>query len=276
MANRRPLHDRDAHGGRPSGPTWFDGDHARGEAYDERFRRLAAAGHDVHGEANFVMRWRPRSVLDAGCGTGRVAIELARRGVEVVGVDIDWEMLRTACAKEPEVAWYQADLATLNVPDEVEVEPEVPSRRRRRRFDLAVMAGNVLLFVTPGSERSVIERVTMHLHHGGILVTGFQLVDGSYGLDDFDADCAAAGLALHERYANWMGDRWQGSENYSVSVHLRPRPEGLGPDEAPETSDDDRGPSVAGEPGAAGVAAPGDAVATGSSTGSSTGSAADR
>ena len=30
-----------------------------------------------------------RSVLDAGCGTGRVALELVRRGLEVVGVDLD-------------------------------------------------------------------------------------------------------------------------------------------------------------------------------------------
>ncbi|MEQ1788221.1 MAG: SAM-dependent methyltransferase, partial [Acidimicrobiales bacterium] len=51
-----------------------------GDDYQARFDRLAAAGDDVHGEATFVRAYAPRSVLDAGCGTGRVAIELARGG----------------------------------------------------------------------------------------------------------------------------------------------------------------------------------------------------
>ena len=37
----------------------------------------------------------PTTVLDAGCGTGRVAIEPARRGIEVVGADVDPSMLAT-------------------------------------------------------------------------------------------------------------------------------------------------------------------------------------
>src|SRR5262249_53540301 len=47
-------------------------------------------------------------VLDAGCGTGRVAIELARRGFSVVGLDSDTVMLDTARAKAPELSWVQA------------------------------------------------------------------------------------------------------------------------------------------------------------------------
>ena len=42
------------------------------------------------------MRFEPTTVLDAWCGTGRVAVELARRGVRVVGVDVDASMLATA------------------------------------------------------------------------------------------------------------------------------------------------------------------------------------
>ena len=62
-----------------------------GDEYQARFDSLAARGVDVHGEVAFVLGLdpAPASVLDAGCGTGRVAIELARRGVEVVGVDVD-------------------------------------------------------------------------------------------------------------------------------------------------------------------------------------------
>ena len=43
---------------------------------------------------------RPR-VLDVGCGEGRFAVELARRGFAVVGVDVAEEPLRRARAREP-------------------------------------------------------------------------------------------------------------------------------------------------------------------------------
>ena len=84
-----------------------------GDAYQQRFDQLAASGTDVHGEAAFVMRYRPATLLDAGCGTGRVAVEVARRGVEVVGVDLDASMLATARRLGPTVEWHEADLATL-------------------------------------------------------------------------------------------------------------------------------------------------------------------
>ena len=78
----------------------------RGDDYDERWRRLAAVGHNVHGEADLVEQLLRETggtrVLDAGCGTGRVAIELARRGFSVVGVDADGGMLDAARAKAPE------------------------------------------------------------------------------------------------------------------------------------------------------------------------------
>src|SRR5262245_37948055 len=69
--------------------------------YDARWERLAAAGGAVHGEADLIASLRPDAVLDAGCGTGRVAIELARRGIEVVGVDLDADMIEAARRKAP-------------------------------------------------------------------------------------------------------------------------------------------------------------------------------
>ncbi|GAA2344350.1 hypothetical protein SVIO_007330 [Streptomyces violaceusniger] len=60
-----------------------------GEEYQSRFDRIAVEGGDVHGEAALVRSFAPATVLDAGCGTGRVAIELARHGIAVAGVDVD-------------------------------------------------------------------------------------------------------------------------------------------------------------------------------------------
>jgi ubiquinone/menaquinone biosynthesis C-methylase UbiE len=62
----------------------------------------------------------PLSVLDVGCGTGAVAIELRRRGYEPVGVDISASMLdfarRNAAAKGAPVRFEVQDAAELSLP----------------------------------------------------------------------------------------------------------------------------------------------------------------
>src|SRR5690348_13474767 len=120
---------------------WLRMQRASGDEYDEPYERRAAAGENVHGEADFVMRLSPASVLDGGCGTGRVGRELARRGVNVVGVDLDDGMLSTARRKAPEIAWHCADLAAIDL---------------ARIFDVILLAGNVMIFLTPGSEGAVL------------------------------------------------------------------------------------------------------------------------
>jgi ubiquinone/menaquinone biosynthesis C-methylase UbiE len=159
----------------------------------------------MHGEATFVEGLGVRSVLDAGCGTGRVAIELARRGLDAMGVDADPGMLAAAREKSPELDWVLADLASLELPD--------------RRFDCAVMAGNVMIFVVPGTEGAVLQRLAAHLHPGGLVVAGFQLMPGRLSLERYDELAATAGLALADRFATWGRDPWVPGGDYAVSVH---------------------------------------------------------
>ena len=190
---------------------WEESEGARGDAYDARWRALEASGKDIHGEADFVAALSPATVLDAGCGTGRVAIELARRGVRTVGVDRDPAMLATARRNGPDTLWIEADLASFTVD-----EPGAPDQ-----FDVVVAAGNVLIFLDPGSESRVVARLAAHLAPEGCLVAGFQLTTG-YGLDEYDADCDAAGLRLVDRFATWDRDPWRPGGDYAVSVHGRP------------------------------------------------------
>lgn len=177
-----------------------------GDSYQQRFDALAARGTDVHGEAGFVAALGPGSVLDAGCGTGRVAIELTRRGIEVVGADRDASMLATARRLGPEITWVHGDVAGLDL---------------GRGFDVVVMAGNVPLFTPEGTQAALVAGAARHVAPGGALVAGFQLGRG-YELDEYDRHCADAGLALAGRWATWDREPFPGDGSYAVSVHHRP------------------------------------------------------
>jgi SAM-dependent methyltransferase len=193
------------------GSRWSSHDAPRGDDYDERFRALEATGEDVHGEADLVGGFAPGRVLDAGCGTGRVAIELARRGIETVGVDLDPGMLAAARANAPHLRWVEADLATHRLTSDRGPEPE--------RFDVVVAAGNVMIFVAPGSEADVVGTLADHLAPDGRLIAGFQLQAARYDLASYDQHCDEAGLVLAERFATWDRESWRGSGDYAVSVH---------------------------------------------------------
>jgi SAM-dependent methyltransferase len=193
------------------GTRWQDTSLPRGDDYDDRWHKLAAAGRSIHGEADLVESLLRDSgttrVLDAGCGTGRVAIELAHRGFSVVGVDSDPAMLHTAHAKAPELSWIHADLAEMDTHVEAE-------------FDVVVTAGNVMIFLAPGSERCVVDQLATRLAPDGLLVSGFQLNTGRLTLDRYDEYAAAAGLELVHRWSTWNRDSFFG-DDYAVSAHAR-------------------------------------------------------
>ena len=173
--------------------------------YDDRWQAIAAAGGNPHGEADLVAGYRPGSVLDAGCGTGRVAVELARRGIEVLGVDADADMVAAARAKAPDLTWLVADLARLALD---------------RAFDLVVLAGNVVPYVAAEDRAGAVANCARHLRPGGHLVAGFVLREGWPTVEDYDGWCAAAGLRPVDRFATWERGPWNGGD-YAVSVHRR-------------------------------------------------------
>ena len=185
-----------------------------GSEYDSRWAAMEAAGQPVHGEADLVSlllnlygHGPEAAVLDAGCGTGRVAIELDRRSIPVVGVDLDPNMLAAAKTKAPGLCWVQEDLCVVDL---------------RRRFDLIVMAGNVMIFLEPGSEAAVLANMARHLAPAGLLLAGFQLQRLS--LSDYDRHAAAAGLQLQRRWATWEQDEYRDG-NYAVTLHQLAAPQ---------------------------------------------------
>jgi len=173
--------------------------------YEARFTHDAA-----HGEADCLASLHPGSVLDAGCGTGRVAVELHRRGIDVVGADLDDDLLQYARRKAPGVMWVHADLATM---------------RLGRTFHVVAMPGNVMLFCRSADRLAVVASCAAHLEPDGLLVAGFslrgvagELTLGELTLGEYDAAATAAGLTLVQRWATWERTPYAGGD-YAVSVH---------------------------------------------------------
>lgn len=199
---------------------WLATRNRTGQEYDAPYAARAAAGIDVHGEANLVEQLlrsplnqsrsdQPYSVLDAGCGTGRTAIELARRGIEIVGVDLDEVMLQQARAKAPHLDWRLGDLSVMALD---------------KPFDLIVMAGNVMIYLTPGTEAATLANLARYLNPGGLLVAAFELTSPSWSkltLPLYDQLTASVGLTSVARWSTWEQAPWQPGDRYAVSVHRK-------------------------------------------------------
>jgi SAM-dependent methyltransferase len=188
------------------------------EKYAARFREMAARGDEVHGEATFVAGVvdPPARVLDAGCGTGRVAIRLAELGYDVVGVDLDASMLLHAREEAPGLDWRVADLAVLET---------------GQLFDVVLVAGNTIPFLEPDTLGSAATHLAEQLDEGGLLVCGFGL-DAAHlpggcpvtPLADVDAAFEAAGLEPVDRFSTWDRAPYDPSASYVVTVHRPPPP----------------------------------------------------
>lgn len=95
-------------------------------------------------------------LLDIACGTGRIALPAARKGIEVLGVDIARAMLdraRSLSGGTP-VEWLEADCRKLRVD---------------RHFRIAVMAGHAFQqMLTEADQRALFRAVRAHLLPGGL------------------------------------------------------------------------------------------------------------
>ena len=198
---------------------WLSTRTRTGAEYDAPYFKRAQAGHDIHGEADLVQTLLnehrskednlPYAVLDGGCGTGRVAIELAHRGCEVVGVDLDEVMLAQARSKAPDLTWLQDDLHQITLD---------------QRFDAIVLAGNVMIYLTPNTEMAVLTNMARHLKPGGLLIAAFELTPKTWTdltLDGYETMAASVGLTRLARWSTWNRAPWQLGHSYVVSLHSK-------------------------------------------------------
>ena len=151
--------------------TWFGG-YLGGTAIVDRPVALAADGG-------------PGPVLELGIGTGRVALPLAERGVDVHGVDGSEAMVAQLRAKPG------GDADRLIV--------------RLRRFDLVAQRyTSKYLVVEDGRAR----HLKVRFRHAWP--------------SELDLMARIAGLRLRERACGWGGEPFTGSSPSHVSVYERP------------------------------------------------------
>lgn len=95
-------------------------------------------------------------MLEIACGTGRVAIPIARQGFAVTGLDIVPGMLELARSKAAGLPtrWVEGDARTFDLGE---------------RFRLVFLTGNAFQgFVTNADQEALLRRVRAHLHDGGL------------------------------------------------------------------------------------------------------------
>ncbi|GAB3664420.1 class I SAM-dependent methyltransferase [Zhihengliuella somnathii] len=177
--------------------------------YIERFREMAANGADLVGEARLIDAMVPRAarILDAGCGPGRHAGYLHACGHDVVGIDADPELIAAAREDYAGPDYAVVDLAELDLAGLGSSEP----------FDAVLMAGNVMVFLAPGTETEVLRRVTACLAPEGFVAVGFH-TDRHLALADFDRYAADAGLRLDHRFATWDLKPWHDDAGFAVTI----------------------------------------------------------
>ena len=151
------------------------------------------AGHyDLHGWDWYAPTYGPRlfrlieekslagcRVLDAGCGTGTLALEMARRGHRVAGVDLSEAMIEVARAKDAAggVSWRVGDITTRG-PDPNE-EP----------FDLVTCVADTLNHLeTLDLWEQAFHQLGTHLRSGGWLFFDVMTCRGLERLDKFVAE----------------------------------------------------------------------------------------
>jgi SAM-dependent methyltransferase len=164
-----------------------------GKKYEEESFTLGTAGECDFIEAEIGYDRNAR-ILDIGCGTGRHALELARRGYRVIGVDLSESMLRQARQKSGalglEVDFRQMDARYLDFEAE---------------FDLAIMLceGGFPLMETDEMNFQILRNAVHALKKPGKLI--FTTLNGLFPLfhsvKDFLAAAGAEGTATYGQHS---------------------------------------------------------------------------
>jgi SAM-dependent methyltransferase len=142
---------------------------------------------------------RPR-VADVGCGPGRVAAFLQRRGLDVVGVDVSPGMLAAARIAHPDIEFVEGQLDDLPVDDaslagivcwySIIYTPPDELGAVFVELERALRPGGHLLLAFQAGDRDAI-------HRSDAFGSGLPLVSHRHDVDDVTHQLERAAFAVH-------------------------------------------------------------------------------
>lgn len=127
---------------------------------------------------------RGARVLDAPCGTGRIARALAARGMMVAGVDLSEPLLARARAAAPDLSWCTGDVRELSFD---------------REFDAAVVVWNSFGYFDPPGDRAFATGLRRALVSGGRLMLDVNATETLLHRVEAEVLHAAGGVLVQEK-----------------------------------------------------------------------------
>jgi ubiquinone/menaquinone biosynthesis C-methylase UbiE len=124
---------------------------------------------DFYREMAIEVKEQGGSILELGCGTGRVTLRFAQEGVSVMGLDYSPAMIAMARQKSQglsNVRWVEGDMAAFEL---------------HERFNLIIIPGHSFQFMlNPPDQIACLECIRHHLAVGGMLVVHLNHDDPSW------------------------------------------------------------------------------------------------
>ena len=161
---------------------WFAGSVA--ERYDESTAGTRR-GLEVDTVVDFLLPFAAGGALELAIGTGRIAVPLAARGVQVAGIDLSPDMVAQLRTKTDAIPVAVGDMTTTRVEGEFSV--------------VYIVANSLLNVTTQDGQTAVFATAASHLAPGGCLVAEtvvpntrrlevFDLSETHVGVDEYDFD----------------------------------------------------------------------------------------
>lgn len=135
-------------------------------------------------------KYNVKSVLDIGCGTGKIDKLLKDKKYEIFGIDNSKEMVEYAQRNYPEIVFKQMDAENFKL---------------ENKFDAIIALDSVLTFLTKeGAFEAAIKNIVKHMKQGSILLfnTGFteKLIPKDF-TDHFTKEVKKKGINYKKEYS---------------------------------------------------------------------------
>ena len=168
----------------------------------------------------------PGLVLDLACGTGALTVELARRGYDMIGLDISADMLGVASAKgSPDILWLNQDMCGFELYGTVDavvccydsLNYILDEGGLERCFGLVhnyLNPGGLFLFDVNSEHKfeNIYGGNDIILENDGVLCAWRNSYDRQSGICEFDISIFARDGAGYKRYDEIQRERYYSAE----------------------------------------------------------------